>query len=162
MGRSGCSFIVVRISVLRARTAEPIVIDVWPDKAAEDDAITIGEEQWLDPRPGDKWQKWVTDVTRPTLTIYRPSHDKDNGAAALICPGGGYHALMWDLEGEEVAAWLNSLGVTGMILKYRCPRRPGDIDAVPLLGRWRILLSAQSVWSAARRRIGISIRGGLV
>ena len=135
MGRSDCFLIVVRMIVSRARAAEPIVIDVWPGKAAEDDTSTIGEEKWLDPRPGDKWQKWVTNVTRPTLTIYRPPHDKDNGAAALICPGGGYHALMWDLEGEEVAAWLNSLGVTGIILKYRCPRRAGEIEAVPLRGR---------------------------
>jgi hypothetical protein len=44
----------------------------------------------------------------------------------LICPGGGYHDLFWELEGEEVAAWLNSQGMTGIILKYRCPRRPGD------------------------------------
>ena len=44
----------------------------------------------------------------------------------MICPGGGYTILAWDLEGEEVAAWLNSIGVTGIVLKYRVPRRTGQ------------------------------------
>ena len=52
----------------------------------------------------------------------------------LICPGGGYHDLFWELEGEEVASWLNSLGMTGIILEYRCPRRPGDVKGEPPLG----------------------------
>ncbi len=101
-----------------ARAAEPLVIDVWPGKPAGDNAATIGPEKWLVHLPVDQW-KWLTNVTRPTLTIYRPPREKDNGAAVLICPGGGYHNLVWDLEGEEVAAWVNSLGMTGMILKYR-------------------------------------------
>lgn len=51
--------------------------------------------------PRDKWQKWVTNVSKPTLTIYRPDADKDNGAAVLICPGGGYHALKSHLHRKE-------------------------------------------------------------
>jgi len=67
----------------------------------------------------------------------------------LICPGGGYHNLGWDVEGEEVAAWLNSLGITGIILKYRCPRRPGDVKGVPPLGP---LKDAQRAVSLVRSR----------
>ena len=78
--------------------------------------------------------KWLTNVTKPTLTVYRPAKDKDTGTAMLICPGGGYHNLGWDVEGEEIAEWLNSLGMTGIILKYRCPRRPGDVKGEPPLG----------------------------
>ncbi|MCY3020262.1 MAG: alpha/beta hydrolase, partial [Planctomycetota bacterium] len=139
-----------------------LVLDVWPGEPAGDDAATIGEEKWLDPRPGDKWQKWVTNVTRPTLTVYRPARDKDNGASALVCPGGGYHALMWDLEGEEPAAWLNSLGVTGIILKYRCPRRPGENTRIPPPGPLKDAQRAVSVvrskavaWNLDPRRIGM-------
>jgi hypothetical protein len=69
----------------------------------------------------------VTNVTLPTLTICRPAKEKDTGTAMLICPGGGY----WQLEGEEVAAWLNSLGITGVILKYRVPRRPDEPTTEP-------------------------------
>src|SRR5262249_40595633 len=68
----------------------------------------------------------------PTLTVYRPASDRNTGAAVLIAPGGGYNILAFDLEGEEVARWLNSLGVTGIVLKYRVPRRPGPArDAAP-------------------------------
>jgi len=67
----------------------------------------------------------------------------------LICPGGGYWDLYWELEGEEVAAWLNSLGMTGIILKYRVPRRPGDVRGEPPLGP---LLDAQRAVSLVRSR----------
>ena len=89
----------------------------------------IGPERYLEQKPGEKPVKRLTNVTKPTLTVYRPAKDKDTGTAVLICPGGGYNILAWDLEGEEVAAWLNSLGVTGIILKYRVPRRPGEPEA---------------------------------
>ena len=152
----------------------PQVLDVWPGKPAADDGATIGEEKWLDPRPGDKWKKWVTNVTRPTLTIYRPppltlpspqggeGGVRGGGAAALVCPGGGYHALMWDLEGEEPAAWLNSLGVTGIILKYRCPRRPGEDLKVPAPGPLKdaqraisLVRSKAAEWDLDPQRIGM-------
>jgi acetyl esterase/lipase len=104
----------------------------------------------------------VTNVTRPSLTIFRPASDRDNGASVLICPGGGYHALMWDLEGEEVAAWLNSLGVTGIILKYRCPRRPGDPLGVPAPGPLKdaqravsLVRSRAAEWKLDPHRIGM-------
>src|SRR3989442_8559128 len=99
--------------------------------------------------------KWLTNVTRPTLTIYRPAKDKDTGAAALICPGGGYHNLAWDLEGEDVARWLNSLGVTGIILKYRCPRRPGDVKGEPPAGPLKDAQRAISLVRSRAKELGI-------
>jgi acetyl esterase/lipase len=62
-------------------------------------------------------------VSTPQLTIHRPEPRLDTGAAVLICPGGGFNILAYDLEGTEVAAWLNGLGVTGIVLKYRVPAR---------------------------------------
>jgi acetyl esterase/lipase len=53
----------------------------------------------------------------------KPAKEKDTGTAVLICPGGGYSILAMDREGTEVAEWLNSIGVTGIVLKYRVPRR---------------------------------------
>lgn len=93
--------------------------------------------------------KLITNVTKPTLTIYRPASDKNTGTAMIICPGGGYWDLYWELEGEEVAAWLNSVGMTGIILKYRCPRRPGDVRGEPPLGPQ---LDAQRAFSLVRSR----------
>ena len=71
------------------------------------------------------------------------------GAAMLVCPGGGYWNLAWDLEGEEVAAWLNSVGMTGIILKYRVPRRAGQPEALPAPGP---LLDAQRALSLVRSK----------
>jgi acetyl esterase/lipase len=152
--------LVAYVCVLSAaQAAEPTIVDVWPGKPAGDDAATIGAEGWIEPKAGDKR---LTNVTRPTLTIYRPLREKDNGAAALICPGGGYHALMWQREGEEVAAWLNSLGMTGMILKYRCPRRPGEEKTIPAPGPLKdaqraisLVRSKAAQWEIDPRRIGM-------
>jgi acetyl esterase/lipase len=98
---------------------KPLVLDVWPVKAPGEKAET-GEEKLT----GQKGSRQLTDVVKPTLTVYRPEKDKDTGVAVVIAPGGGYRILAWDHEGEDVAAWLNSLGVTGVLLKYRVPRRP--------------------------------------
>lgn len=61
-------------------------------------------------------------VARPTLTIYRPAAGQATGSTVLVCPGGGYYILAWDLEGTEVCRWLNQLGITAALLKYRVPR----------------------------------------
>jgi acetyl esterase/lipase len=73
----------------------------------------------------------------------------------LICPGGGYHNLGWDVEGEEVAAWLNSIGVTGILLKYRCPRRPGDVKGQPAAGPLKDAQRAISLVRSRAREWGI-------
>jgi acetyl esterase/lipase len=73
----------------------------------------------------------------------------------LICPGGGYHNLGWDVEGEEVAEWLNSLGVTGIILKYRVPRRPGDVKGEPAPGPLKDAQRAVSLVRSKAREWGI-------
>ena len=104
----------------------------------------------------------VTNVTKPTLSIYRPAKEKDTRTAMLVCPGGGYWNLYWQLEGVEVAAWLNSLGMTGIILKYRVPRRPdepkGEPARRPLQDAQRavsLIRSKSREWGIEKQRIGI-------
>jgi len=65
-------------------------------------------------------------VSKPTLTIFHAPKEHDTGAAVLVCPGGGYHILAMDLEGTEICDWLNSLGITGALLKYRVPKHEGE------------------------------------
>ena len=129
--------------------AEPLVVDLWPGKTPGDVGINGQENSRIHPSPIVGPTKLITNVTKPTLTIYQPAKDKNTGTAMLICPGGGYWDLYWELEGEEVAAWLNSLGMTGIILKYRVPRRPGDVHGEPPLGP---LLDAQRAVSLVRSR----------
>jgi len=62
----------------------------------------------------------VTNVSNPTITIYSPK-EKNTGVAVVVFPGGGYRALAIELEGSEICEWLASIGVTGILLKYRVP-----------------------------------------
>lgn len=151
-----------------AAADNPQVIQLWPNQAPEEPG-TIGPEKVRMSPVLDRKQvevtestRLVTNVTKPTLTIYRPAKDKDTGTAVLICPGGGYWDLYWQLEGEEVAAWLNSLGVTGMVLKYRVPRRPDEPKGVParrpLQDAQRavsLVRSKAKEWGIGERRIGM-------
>ena len=65
-------------------------------------------------------------VTSPEAHVYLPPKNKQTGAAVVICPGGGFSILAWALEGTEVAQWLNTLGVAGIVLKYCVPTRDQD------------------------------------
>jgi acetyl esterase/lipase len=91
----------------------------------------------------------ITNVTQPAISIYRPAMETNTRTAMLICPGGGYWNLYWELEGEEVAAWLNAQGMTGIILKYRVPRRPDEPQGEPAR---RPLQDAQRAVSLVRSR----------
>lgn len=63
----------------------------------------------------------ISNVSRPTLTIYEAPKDKANGTAVIVCPGGGYAILAASHEGADVARKFNELGVTAFVLKYRLP-----------------------------------------
>ena len=140
-----------------ASAAEPLVVEIWPGKVP-DETGNIGPERFRMSPALDRKQvevteptRMITDVTKPTLTIYRPPKEKETGTAILICPGGGYWNLYWQLEGEEVAEWLNSIGVTGIILKYRVPRRPDEPQGEPAR---RPLQDAQRAVSLVRSKAG--------
>jgi hypothetical protein len=147
----------------------PSVVELWPGRAP-DEPSSIGPELVRMSKPESRKQtevteptKLITNVTKPTLSIYRPAKDKDTGTAMLICPGGGYWNLYWQVEGEEVAAWLNSLGITGIILKHRVPRRPDEIPTTEPARRplqdaqraIRVIRSRAQEWGIDPHRIGI-------
>jgi len=105
------------------------VIDLWPGMAPGEKG-NMGEEKDTT-KPTDQFVAGkrvirLGNVSKPTLSFYRPPADKDTGTAVLVCPGGGYHILAMDLEGTEVCEWLNSVGVTAVLLKYRVPKREGS------------------------------------
>jgi acetyl esterase/lipase len=67
-------------------------------------------------------------VSRPTLTVFLPKAGEGNGVAVIVCPGGGYTHLAMTHEGTDVAKWLNGLGITAFLLKYRLPSDETMID----------------------------------
>jgi len=134
-------------------------IQLWPN-GAPDEKGDIGEEGARPPRPDAKkkiiiWQN----VSAPTLTVYKPEKARDTGAAVVVCPGGAYNILALDLEGTEVCEWLNSIGVTGVLLKYRVPRRKGrEKHEAPLADAQRalgIVRGHAKEWGVDPKRIGI-------
>ena len=84
--------------------------------AVAESAAVVEANEYVAGRP---WV-YVSHVTRPTLTVYSPT-GKNTGAAVIVFPGGGYQILAIDLEGTEVCDWLNSIGITAVLLKYRVP-----------------------------------------
>ena len=97
-------------------TNEPIKL--WPGGTPGNEPTEEENEIVIDERIGQK----VTKIVKPVITVYQPDESKRTGAAVVICPGGGYHILALDLEGTEVAKWLNEIGVTAVVLQYRVPR----------------------------------------
>lgn len=67
----------------------------------------------------------IHSVGTPEITVYQAPDEVASGAAVIVCPGGGYNLLAYDLEGTEICRWLNEMGVTAVLLKYRVPRREG-------------------------------------
>src|SRR4051794_38217867 len=109
-------------SILAA--AEPAATPIWKGPAPGETG-NIGEEHDTTTEKSDliagRRVARIGNVSTPTMTVYRPPRDKDTGAAVLVFPGGGYNILAYDLEGTEVCEWLNSIGVTGVLVKYRLP-----------------------------------------
>ena len=102
------------------------VINIWPTVPPGEE-MNVGPEQDMT-KDDDKLIAGrriikLGNVKIPQAHVYLPPANLRTGAAVVICPGGGFSILAWDLEGTEVAQWLNTLGVAGIVLKYRVPTR---------------------------------------
>jgi len=138
------------------------VIKLWPDKPPGE-PLDVGPEEDLT-RPNDRLIAGkriikLANVANPEIHVYLPSEERRNGTSVVICPGGGFSILAWDLEGTEVAEWLNDLGVTAVVLKYRVPTRDRDVKwEAPVQDAQRAisLVRARSdEWKLNPDRVGI-------
>ncbi|HMD60318.1 MAG TPA: alpha/beta hydrolase [Opitutaceae bacterium] len=142
--------------------AEPTPMRIWPG-AAPGEKGGIGQERDTT-KPSDQLIAGkpvirIGNVSDPTIAVYSPPAGRNTGVAVVVCPGGGYYILALDLEGTEVCEWLNSIGVTGVLLKYRVPRREGRPPfAAPLQDAQRavglVRLRAKE-WGIDPRRVGV-------
>lgn len=106
-------------------SASPQVLNLWPATPPGPAAKVDGAERDLT-KPDDKLiagRKIIKlgHVSTPQMHVYLPEKTKAHGGAVLVCPGGGFSILAWDLEGTEVAEWLNSIGFAAIVVKYRVP-----------------------------------------
>jgi endo-1,4-beta-xylanase len=101
----------------------------------------------------------VSNIHNPSLIVYLPPKEKANGAAIIIAPGGGHQFLSIDLEGHEIARWLNTIGVAGIVLKYRLaksPNSPYSVDDAQADGlrSVRVVRAHAKEWAIDPARIG--------
>jgi acetyl esterase/lipase len=100
---------------------------IWPGAAPDAQPVPGPEVEKSDPNflIAGKPVAGITNVSRPTMTVYSPK-GKNTGVAVVVFPGGGFEELAIDLEGTEVCDWLTSKGITCVLLKYRVPSLPYD------------------------------------
>ena len=102
------------------------VIPLYSGAAPGSTPATYPEKQYF----SKAWNtQVVSNVTKPSLTVFKPAADTRNGTAIVICPGGGFMALSIDSEGYEVAKYLAAKGVTAFVLKYRLAHTGDDAGA---------------------------------
>ena len=141
-------------SVTKSSSSEPLAegetIQLWPKGHLGE----TGKPAYIVmPSEGDNITR-LTNVIDPSITVYKPAVTQAPTATVLVCPGGGYNILALDLEGTEIAEWLNSNGITAVVLRYRVPdNRSGafeDAQRAMSLIRYR-----STDWNIDPERVGI-------
>jgi acetyl esterase/lipase len=126
---------VLMLSAMSLQAAEPIRLSIWPGEAP----IGAGKSEQAE----------------VPITVHLAEPSQANGAAVVICPGGGYGGLVVGGEGHGIARWLNEHGIAGVVLQYRLPRgnyhRP-MLDAQRAL---RVVRSRATGWKLDPHRLGI-------
>ncbi|MBK8947169.1 MAG: alpha/beta hydrolase [Ignavibacteriae bacterium] len=102
----------------------------------------------------------ITNVDKPIIEVYLPEKKYATGEAVVIFPGGGYRILAYDYEGTDVAKWLNSFGIAGIVVKYRLPQSPNNIEKrlSPFLDAQRAVRLTRfnsEKWGIDQNKIGI-------
>ena len=149
-------FLIVLLWVVPLQTeaqAKPFVLPLWYLGAPGFESRRNEPEQAKD--------YWVKNIHNPSITVYLPPAGKATGAAVVICPGGGHRELVFNAEGVEPAAFLNSIGVAAIVLKYRLSREEGSpysINKHPAEDAYRAMRLVRSKakdWNIDSARIGM-------
>ena len=108
---------------------------------------------WADGAPG---AQGTQDEDKPTLAAYVVPQGRGTGTAVIVCPGGGYEHLSTDKEGDQIARWLNSIGVTAFVLKYRLgPKYRHPIELGDAQRAIRTVRSKAAEYRVLPDRVGI-------
>lgn len=149
-GVSGAAIAWTLAASAAAADAAP-AIPLWP--AGRMPGTAASEPERLEPDKGDGVDR-ITNVSQPTLTLFRAARQEKPTPAVVVCPGGGYGILAFNKEGTEVAAWLNTLGITAVVLKYRVPsNRDGAFQDIRRAVR--VVRSHALDWNIDTARVGV-------
>ncbi len=146
-------FPIIFLHSTSSSQSKPLVIPLWENGAPGFEKLKNVPEEAKD--------YWVKHINNPTITAYFPAKEKANGTAVIICPGGGHRLLVINAEGTEPALFLNNIGVTTFVLKYRLGREensPYAVDKHPkedALRALRLVRSRAAEWNIDPKRIGM-------
>ena len=157
------SFLPILPFVLTSTWAQPVptdashpVIVLWPGGAPGSEGKTGEEKSRFEGQ-----DQVVSNVHRPSLTVYLPPAGKATGAAVIVAPGGSYRELWVTHEGYRVAEWLSQRGIAGFVLKYRLPREQGSTytlegDSLADIQRAiRTVRARAAEWRVNPERVGV-------
>ncbi len=161
INRAAITSLLLTLLAASTLSAQLVTLPLWPNGNPEPSKITAPE---TDPSTGadrivsGKVAIRVTNVSHPTLSVYPPPAANNTGASALVFPGGSYIRLSWNLEGTEVCDWLNSIGMTCILVKYRVPEDghyPQNVeDLEDAQQAMRITRAHAAEWHLDPHRIG--------
>lgn len=130
------------------------ILTLWPDEIPNsqdsDQTETIEQDDIT----------WIEQVNEPTLEVFLPPKGNATGQAVVICPGGGYRGVAYDIEGTEIAKFLNTKGIAGFVLKYRMPGAESvEVrNEAPLQDAKRALRTVRAnaeKWNVSENKIGV-------
>ncbi len=141
--------------------AAPQVVNLWP--AGSPTLQGASEKELLSPpdaQPGQRINS-IKNVHTPSIEVHLAPADKATGTAIIVAPGGGHSQLVWGSEGTDIARWLNTLGVSAFILKYRLAQTPNyhyTVEGEALQDTQRavrIVRARAREWNVKPDRVGI-------
>lgn len=137
-----------------------VELPLWTGGAPGSESLSGKKEVVTAPsKPGESTK--VSSIHNPSLMVYLAPKEKATGAAMIIAPGGGHRFLSIDTEGTNVAEWLNSIGVSAFVLKYRLAREEGStykVDEHPLADAQRAIRTVRAKaeeWHINPSKVGI-------
>lgn len=147
-------------------SAQIAVLPLWPHGTPEPPQTKEPEIDTTKPTDGlfhGQRSQRLTNVTKPTLSVYLPPAGKETHVGALVFPGGGYARLAWNGEGTDTCDWLTSIGVACLLVKYRVPQPPGAAGHYPAdvadledaQQAMRLARAHAAEWHISRDRIGV-------
>jgi acetyl esterase/lipase len=139
--------LLLSVLILSGVSAQDKVLKVWPEGAPNDNGMT---------EPEILKGAHVRNVSEAVIYVYLPPKEKNTGAAIVICPGGGYSFEAMDYEGYDIAKWLNTLGIAGVVLKYRLPYGHADVPSSDGKQAIRIIRENAKEWGVNPKKVGIA------
>ncbi|CAN5402092.1 alpha/beta hydrolase [soil metagenome] len=139
------------LSISLMMQSKPVQIPLWAN------GVPGFESRKNEPEQAKDW--WVKNINNPSITMFAPDHP--NGCAVLIAPGGGHRELVFDAEGRDAAVYLNTLGVTAFVLKYRLAREdnsPYKLEVCVPQDAFRAMRTIRNhakEWNVDPKRVGM-------